>query len=484
MLALPRSAMFMAEAQLIRRPANEGGLSLGGQGEASCVYRLQEVWGGGSVSKTYDVLSCLSETGLLRQRITMRVTRVPTSTLRFADYNPRKIGDGEMAALKRSIERFGFVDPVIVNRREGKDWLERADVIVGGHQRVRAARELGLKTVPVVYVDLSPDEEKLLNLALNKIGGVFDMQKLSALLGDLRAAQIDLEGSGFSQKEISRAIVEAERQLSANLPAEEDAAPSLPKTPRTKPGEMVTLGRHRLMCGDSTRADDLGRLMGGEKAAMLWTDPPYGVTYAGKTAASMTIKNDCPSGVEELLKTALSVVDGVLQPGCPIYVAHPAGPLELPFLNAFVATGWSLRQTLVWVKDAMVPGHMDYHYKHECVQYGFKPGPGRLGRGRQGWFGGQDQTSVIEVPRPKTSREHPTSKPVALVEACLRNSSVRDALVLDPFAGSGSTLIACQRLGRRAFLMEIDPRYCDVIRERWRRFTGQREARRGRNQVA
>ena len=379
-----------------------------------------------------------------------------------------------LAALKRSIQRFGFVDPVVVNRRRGKGWLraERTRVIVGGHQRVRAAQELGHRAVPVVYVDLPPDDEKLLNLALNKIGGEFDLPKLAEILRELRKAEADLESSGFSQREISRAIVEAERELAASLPPDEDAVPELPRKPRTQAGELVRLGPHRLLCGDSTKPEDLRRLMGGARADLLWTDPPYGVAYVGKTAEAMTIRNDGRQGLAELLRAALAAVDVVLERGAPFYIAHPAGLPALPFVNAVRDAGWLVRQSLVWVKDSMVLGHSDYHYRHEAILYGYKPGTGRLGRGGRGWYGGEDQTSVFEVARPKASRDHPTTKPVGLIEACLRNSSARGDAVLDPFGGSGSTLVAAHRLGRRAFLTEIDPKFCDVIRERYAHFTG------------
>jgi DNA modification methylase len=416
----------------------------------------------------------------------MQVVQVPIASIRFADYNPRKISDADMASLKRSIQRFGFVDPVVVNRRRARGWrlADRGRVIVGGHQRVRAAQELGHRAVPVVYVDLAPDDEKLLNLALNKIGGEFDLPKLAEILRDLRKAEADLAASGFSPREIARSIAEAERELAADLPPEDDEVPALPRKPRTQPGELVRLGLHRLLCGDATKPEDLRRLMGGERADLLWTDPPYGVDYVGKTADAMTIRNDGRRGLEELLRTGFAAVDGVLERGSPFYIAHPAGLPAVPFVNAVLEAGWLVRQSLVWVKDSMVLGHSDYHYRHEALLYGYKPGAGRLGRGGRGWYGGEDQTSVFEIPRPKASRDHPTMKPVALIEACLRNSSERDAAVLDPFAGSGSTLIAAHRLGRRAFVMEIDPRYCDVVRERWHRFTGLKEGRSGRDQVA
>ena len=207
-------------------------------------------------------------------------------------------------------------------------------MIVGGHQRVRAAQELGHKAVPVVYVDLPPDDEKLLNLALNKIGGEFDLPKLAEILRDLRKAEADLESSGFSQREISRAIVDAERELAGSLPPDEDDVPDLPRKPRTQAGELVKLGPHRLLCGDSTKPEDLRRLMGEARADLLWTDPPYGVDYVGKTARAMTIRNDGRQGLEEFLRAAFAAVDGVLERGAPFYIAHPAGMPALPFVNA------------------------------------------------------------------------------------------------------------------------------------------------------
>jgi DNA modification methylase len=405
----------------------------------------------------------------------MQIVQVPIGKLRFANYNPRKISEADMDALKKSVQRFGFVDPVVANRRSGEGWRpqDRQTVIVGGHQRVRAARELGFTHIPVVHVDLPPDEEKLLNLALNKIGGEFDLQKLAEVLHDLRAAQADLESSGFTQKEISKLIAQAERELASSLPPDaEDDIPPLPTTPRTKPGELIRMGPHRLLCGDATKPQDLKRLMGPARAGMIWTDPPYGIDYVGKTARAMTIQNDSEAGLDQLLKGAFSAANAVLSSGAPIYVAHPAGALSVPFVNAFQSVGWQVRQSLVWVKDSMVLGHGDYHYKHEAILYGYKPTKARLGRGGDGWYGGDDQTSVFEVPRPKASREHPTTKPLGLIEACIRNSSPREAVVLDPFGGSGSTLIAAHRLGRKGYLVEIDPAYCDVIRERYARLAG------------
>lgn len=204
----------------------------------------------------------------------------------------------------------------------------------------------------------------------------------------------------------------------------------------------------------------------------------------GKTPRKLRIAGDDAKGLERLLRDAFSAVGEVLAPGARIYVAHPAGPLSVAFAQAFVSQGWRLHQTLVWVKDSMVLGHADYHYRHEPILYGYAPGQGRWGRGGKGWYGGAAQTSVLEVPRPAASPEHPTAKPVELIVRCLRNSSIEEDAVLDPFAGSGSTLIASELLGRRAFALELDPCYCDVIVSRWEQVTGRKavkvKAARGR----
>jgi DNA modification methylase len=198
----------------------------------------------------------------------------------------------------------------------------------------------------------------------------------------------------------------------------------------------------------------------------------YGVSYTGKTARALTIQNDAADGLDQLLAEAFAAVDGHLVAGARLYVAHPAGALSAKFIAAFLDQGWRLAQTLVWLKDSMVLGHADYHYRHEPILYGYKPGSGRLGRGGKGWYGDDAQTSVFEVSRPKAAREHPTMKPPALIEAALGNSTRRNHVVLDPFAGSGSTLVACELTGRQARLIELDPGYCDVILVRFEALTG------------
>lgn len=209
-------------------------------------------------------------------------------------------------------------------------------------------------------------------------------------------------------------------------------------------------------------------------ADIVWTDPPYGVGYVGKTRDSLTIRND-DAGADALVRDAFEGALGATSPSAPFYCASPAGPAALTFWLAIVAAGWRIHQELVWVKDVFVLGHSDYHYAHEPILYGYAPGEGRPGRGKHEgstWRGDNAQSSVLAFPRPKRSTEHPTMKPVDLVSHCLANSTRPGGTVLDPFAGSGSTLIAAEQLGLACLAMEIDPRYAQVIIERWQAFTG------------
>ena len=233
------------------------------------------------------------------------------------------------------------------------------------------------------------------------------------------------------------------------------------------------MGEHRVLCGDATDPHDVAIVMGNGKAQCVWTDPPYGVNYEGGTSDHLTIRNDQPESIRSLLEQSFAAIDQVLAPGAAIYICHPAGAGSVTFGQQFVAQGWRLHQTLVWVKDRLVPGHSDYHYRHEPILFGYKAAAkGRRGRGSAGWFGANNQDSVFEFASARRNDEHPTSKPVALVEAMLKNSSKSGGTVLDPFLGSGSTLIACQQLGRRCAGIEIDPRYVDVTVRRWEQLTG------------
>jgi DNA modification methylase len=228
-------------------------------------------------------------------------------------------------------------------------------------------------------------------------------------------------------------------------------------------------GRHVLLCGDSAAEADVARVMGQDRANAMWTDPPYGVAYVGKTKAALTIANDNLKGDalrEFLVRCFASAAKCALTEGSAVYVAHPAGALSLEFLLAFREVGWRLHQTLVWKKDSFVLGHADYHYAHEPILFGYVPGAGRRGRGGEGWYGDNAQSSVFEVPKPRSNDEHPTMKPVELVATMLRNSVPVGGIVYEPFSGSGTTLVAAEGAGRVGRGIEIDPKYVAVALER------------------
>ena len=384
---------------------------------------------------------------------------VPIHDLRPFPGNPRR---GDIAAIRESLEQHGQYRPIVVRRQTNE--------VLAGNHTLSAAKQLGWTEIAVTYVTCDAEQAKRIVLADNRTNDLasYEPQALADLLTELP----DLAGTGYDQAALDSLLDELDTE-----PLVEDEVPPPPAEPLTCAGDLYELGPHRLLCGDARDPGTYERLLGDEQAGLLWTDPPYGVDYQGKTKAKLRIRNDVSGGLDSLLAESFAAVDGALAAGSPLYVAAPGGPLLLSFAQAFGDAGWQLRQTLVWVKDAMVLGRADYHYRHEQLLYGFKPGPGRLGRGGKRWFGGDSETSVFEVDRPRASREHPTMKPPELIERALLNSSQRGAVVLDPFAGSGSTLVAAERTGRRAFLIELDPRYCDVICGRYERLVG-RKARR------
>lgn len=390
------------------------------------------------------------------------VESVAISTLNEAAYNPRKISREQLERLKGSIRQWGFVDPIIANRTTGN--------IVGGHQRVKAARALGLEDVPVVWVELDDANEKALNVALNKHGGEWDAEALPALLDEITAAGIELELTGFTAEELDDMIADlGVGSEAANGLTDADEVPDEPEIPITKHGDMWLLGSHRLLCGDSTKSEDMMRLMGEKKADMVWTDPPYGVSYQGKTKDKLTIINDDlnQGDLDRLLEKAFDCANSSCRAGAVWYVAATPGPKLLSFAKTLQKLQiW--KQTLVWVKQRFVLGMADYHYKHETIFYGWSSGAAHY------YCGDRTQDNVWEFPCPNRSALHPTMKPVELIEKSIKNSSKPGWLVLDPFGGSGSTLIAAERTGRSAFLMEIDPKYCDVIVSRWELFTGKK----------
>jgi hypothetical protein len=314
----------------------------------------------------------------------LTVTRVPVGELTPFAGNPRR---GAVAVIKQSLEINDQYRPLVVNRR--------TNVVLCGNHTLRAATELGWQQIAVTYVDVDEEKAKRIALVDNRTADLadYDNEELLALLEELDG----LAGTGYEQNDLDALLDELERHRDQ---PDEDEPPPPPAKPKTKLGDLYVLGRHRLVCGDARDPRAYKRLLGDERIDLLWTDPPYGVDYEGKTAAALRIAGDGPAGLDELLDGALAAVDAVLKAGARIYICHPSGELALVFIGAFLGQGWRLHQELIWLKDALVLGRSDYHYRHEQIHYGHKPGRGRIGRGGSGWYGDDSQTSVLEVDRP------------------------------------------------------------------------------------
>ena len=388
----------------------------------------------------------------------MNIQRIKAEKLIPAEYNPRKNlkkSDAEYKKIERSVQEFGYVDPIIVN----KDMT-----IIGGHQRYKVLVDLGYDELDCVVVDLPKDREKALNIALNKISGEWDESLLIDLLGDLG----DLaELTGFDAEEIDKLLDNKAEVKEDDF--DSDAAVAAIVEPITKRGDIWQLGRHRLMCGDSTVINDVERLMGGAKANLVVTDPPYNVDYVGKTKDALKIQNDRKADGDfyQFLSDAFTNMFMVAVEGSPIYVFH-ADSEGLNFRRALIEAGYKLAQCCIWVKQSMVMGRQDYQWQHEPILYGWKEGAAHK------WYSDRKQTTIWNFNRPSKSKEHPTMKPLDLVAYPIKNSSLENCVVLDLFGGSGSTLIACEQLNRICYMMELDEKYCDVIIKRWEEFTGQK----------
>jgi len=387
--------------------------------------------------------------------------QAPLEQLRCWPDNPRTITAERLEQLQQALT----ADPEMLQARP---LLALADgTVIAGNQRLLAARALGWATIPVLRVELEPERARLWALRDNNLYGDWDEPALAELLAELADQGVELTLSGFDSSELDRLLAGLEP------PADPDEAPPLPEgPPRSQAGEIYALGPHRLACGDARDAELLRLLLGEARAEVLWSDPPYGVSYVGKTKRALRIAND-DRGAPALLEAALAAAEPLLAEGARFYLAVPAGPPGTAFRLVLERLGWQLHQGLVWVKNAPVLGRSDYHFQHEDVLYGWLPAAGRPGRGAHPgsrWRGDDAQRSVFFVDRPRRSESHPSMKPVELIAAQLRNSSRRGDAVLDPFAGSGSTLIACEQLRRRCFAVELDPRYCDVIRRRYEEY--------------
>ena len=369
-----------------------------------------------------------------------------------ADYNPRKDlkpGDAEYEKLKRSLEQFGYVEPVIWNKATGR--------VVGGHQRLKVLIDMGITEVECVVVDMPEDKEKALNIALNKISGDWDKDKLALVIADLQGSDFDVSLTGFDPAEIDDLFKDTLKDGVKDDDFDVDAELKEPTV--TKSGDVWMLGRHRLVCGDSTKADTFVLLMGDRKANLVITDPPYNVNYEGSAGK---IQNDNMGNdvFYQFLLDAFTNTAAVMADDASIYVFH-ADTEGLNFRRAFADAGFYLSGCCIWKKQSLVLGRSPYQWQHEPVLYGWKNG------GKHQWYTGRKETTIWEFDKPKKNGDHPTMKPIPLLAYPIMNSSMSNTLVLDPFGGSGSTLIACEQIDRSCFTVELDEKFCDVIVKRY-----------------
>lgn len=392
--------------------------------------------------------------------MTLTVENWPIDRLIPYARNPRK-NDAQVDRMVSAIKEFGFRIPVVA-RSDGS--------VVDGHLRLKAAQKLGLKEVPVALADeLTDAQVKAFRLLANKSANwaEWDDELLKLELEELKGLDYDLQLTGFDSVELDDVFASATGGTEGLTDA--DDCPEVQETPVTKEGDVWLLGKHRLMCGDSTSIDHLEKLCVGQLVDMWLTDPPYNVSYTGKTKDALTIKNDkmANGDFRQFLRDAYSAADVVLKPGAVFYIWH-ADIEGYNFRGAASDVGWTVRQCLIWEKQSMVLGHQDYQWQHEPCLYGWKDGASHL------WASDKKQTTILKFNRPSRSEQHPTMKPVDLFAYQLCNNTKGGDVVLDSFGGSGTTLIAAEKNGRVARLMELDSKYCDVIVRRWQDFTGQK----------
>ena len=371
----------------------------------------------------------------------MKIQQIDPAKLTPADYNPRKISDHQAEALKRSLDRWGFVEPIVANKRTGR--------IVGGHQRLDGALALALPEVPVHWIDVDESSEKALNIALNKISGDWDNALLGTLLAELEQGGQDLEDLGFDPDEL-QAIIDAaapEPELTGDL----DAIPEPPAVPITQPGDLWQLGEHRLLCGDSTKAEDVARLMGGAKADAVVTDPPYGMNFQSNHRSEAHQPIDGDSTTHLLCWVAGLKADHSVYAWC-----RWDNLADVPKPKSLVT----------WVKNNWSMGDLEHEHGRQTEVCLFYPGP------KHRWPNGRP-SDVIYHDR-TGNPEHPTQKPVSLMEEVI---GWTEGFIFDPFVGSGTTIIAAEQAGRRCFAMELSPAYCDVAVTRWEKATGRKAER-------
>ncbi len=389
----------------------------------------------------------------------MQIEQLKTEDLLSYAKNSRTHSEAQIDQIAASIKEFGFTNPILIDAE---------NQIIAGHGRVTAARKLKLSEVPCIRLGyLTESQKRAYVIADNKLAlnAGWDDELLALEIQDLKDEDFDISLLGFDDDELSK-IMETLVEEVEGL-TDEDAVPETPEEPKTKLGDIYKLGKHRLMCGDSCSTNDMEKLCDGQLVDMWLTDPPYNVAYEGGTG--LTIKNDDMGDDQfrQFLRDAYVTADLVMKPGAVFYIWH--ADLEgYNFRGAARDANWTVRQCLIWKKSSLVMGRQDYHWKHEPCLYGWKEGAGHL------WATDRKQTTILEFDKPSRNGEHPTMKPVALFEYQMLNNTKGGDIVLDSFGGSGTTLIAAEKNGRFARLMELDPKYCDVIVKRWEDFTGKK----------
>ena len=368
--------------------------------------------------------------------------------------NAKIHGKNQLEMLKKSIQEFGFLTPCLID----KDFN-----LIAGHGRVMAAKALGMKEIPCVYVEgLSEEQRRAYILADNRLGelGEWDMDLVFEELNSLNDMDFDVSLTGFDFDGMNSSEPEAK---------EDDFEEDIPEEPKSKPGDLYQLGKHRLICGDSSDVTVMQKLLGGGSVSLYITDPPYNVDYEGKAKNHLKIQNDSMSDddFKNFLRSAFFAADTVMNPGAAYYVFY-AGRKELELFPACKEIGWPIKQVLIWNKSSMILGRQDYQWKHEPCIYGWKEGASHY------FINDRTLTTVIDEKRPAKNLLHPTMKPIELISQFIKNSSREHDNVLDSFGGSGSTLIACEQLKRNCYMCELDPRYVDVIIDRWENLTGEK----------
>ena len=395
----------------------------------------------------------------------MEIKELPLKELKPAAYNPRKKlkkGDKEYEKIKQSLLKFGYVDPIIVNEDL---------TVIGGHQRLTVLKDLDYETAKCVIVDLPKEDEKALNIALNKITGQWDEALLADLLLDLQESDFNLDLTGFEPPEIDDILSNVhDKELFED---EFDVEEELKKQTLSRHGDIWQLGKHRVICGDSTKAETYKQLLDDRKANLVVTDPPYNVDVE-ETAGKILNDNMSDGDFYQFLLSMFTQVENHMEDDASIYVFH-SDTEGLNFRKAFKDAGFYLSGCCIWKKNSLVLGRSPYQWQHEPCLYGWKK------KGKHQWFSDRKQTTIWEYDRPKSSKDHPTMKPIQLMAYPIQNSSMRGTIVLDPFLGSGSTLIAADQTGRVCYGIELDEKFVDVIVKRYIEVTGDTEVTVQRN---